>query len=204
MTIEKPKSMTSGQRNIIRPNDSASLWNCTLVPGWTREESDILRKALMKFGIGNWKEVMEAGVLPGKTNAQLNLQLQRLLGQQSTAEFQGLHIDPAVIGEKNSSLTGDHIKRKNGFIVNTGGKLSRPELLKRIQQNKELYEISEEEWTKIELPVTAPVPENVIIQEKQARLFELEKQLRIVEQEIKERLEYLQNNIVEKDRLNKS
>ncbi|KAJ3271567.1 hypothetical protein HDV01_006529 [Terramyces sp. JEL0728] len=205
MTIEKPKSMTTGQRNIIRPNDSASLWNCTLVPGWTREESDILRNALMKFGIGNWKDVMEAGVLPGKTNAQLNLQLQRLLGQQSTAEFQGLHIDPAVIGEKNAGLTGDHIKRKNGFIVNTGGlfKLTRPELLKRIQQNKEMYEIGEEEWSKIELPVAAPIPENVLIQEKQAKLFELERQLRFVEQEIKERLEHLQNNIVEKDQLNK-
>lgn len=101
----KPRSMPVGQRNVLRPNDSASLWNCTLSPGtfvwgiakailadtypvltgWTREESDILRKALMRFGIGNWKDIMESGCLPGKTNAQLNLQTQRLLGQQSTA-----------------------------------------------------------------------------------------------------------------------
>jgi hypothetical protein len=49
----------------------------------------MLRKAVLKFGVGNWKEVLSCGCLPGKTNAQLNLQLQRMLGQQSTAEFQG-------------------------------------------------------------------------------------------------------------------
>lgn len=31
--IYKPKSMPTGDRNIIRSNDSASLWNCTLSPG---------------------------------------------------------------------------------------------------------------------------------------------------------------------------
>lgn len=49
------------------------------------EESEILRKALIRFGIGNWKDILEYGCLPGKTCAQLNLQTQRLLGQQSTA-----------------------------------------------------------------------------------------------------------------------
>lgn len=53
--------------------------------GWSQEESETLRKALMKFGIGNWARIIESGCLPGKTNAQMNLQLQRLLGQQSTA-----------------------------------------------------------------------------------------------------------------------
>ena len=104
-TENKPKSMTAGARNVLRSNDSASLWNCTLSPGkknydfkllqqgllteqtigWTEEESEILRKALMKFSIGNWAKIIESGCLPGKTNAQMNLQLQRLLGQQSTA-----------------------------------------------------------------------------------------------------------------------
>lgn len=78
---------------------------------------------------------MESQCLPGKTNAQMNIQLQRMLGQQSTAgasggniksnsslEFAGLHIDPLVIGEKNSKLQGPDIKRKNNFIVNTHGK----------------------------------------------------------------------------------
>jgi hypothetical protein len=53
--------------------------------GWYREECDILRKALMKYGIGNWAQIIASNCLPGKTNAQMNLQLQRMLGQQSTA-----------------------------------------------------------------------------------------------------------------------
>jgi hypothetical protein len=42
----------------------------------------------MLFGIGNWAKIIESDCLPGKTNAQMNLQLQRLLGQQSTAGTQ--------------------------------------------------------------------------------------------------------------------
>ncbi|CAG8722055.1 14529_t:CDS:2 [Dentiscutata erythropus] len=155
--VAKPQSMPSGPRNVLRSNDSASLWNCTLSPGWSREESDILRKALMKFGIGNWAKIIDSQCLPGKTNAQMNLQLQRMLGQQSTAEFAGLHVDPLVIGEKNSKIQGSNIKRKNNCIVNTGansnlGKPTRDEIKRRIQQNKQLYEISEEEWNNIKLP----------------------------------------------------
>lgn len=104
---KKPQSMPTGPRNVLRSNDSASLWNCTLSPGklekfhklyyihrlrniyyligWSREECDILRKALMKYGIGNWAQIIASNCLPGKTNAQMNLQLQRMLGQQSTA-----------------------------------------------------------------------------------------------------------------------
>jgi hypothetical protein len=52
-------------------------------PGWTREETEVLRFALMKYGIGNWQTIIEERVLPGKTNAQLVCQTQRLLGQQS-------------------------------------------------------------------------------------------------------------------------
>lgn len=83
--VPKPRSMPTGARNVLRSNDSASLWNCTLSPGWSREEADILRNALMKFGVGNWKDIVESGCLPGKNPAQLNLQTQRMLGQQSTA-----------------------------------------------------------------------------------------------------------------------
>ena len=62
-----------------------------LFKGWSREESEILRKALIKFGIGNWAKIIESQCLPGKTNAQMNLQLQRMLGQQSTAGM-SIHI----------------------------------------------------------------------------------------------------------------
>lgn len=32
--------------------------------GWTRTESDIFRNALLKFGIGNWRDITEGGCLP--------------------------------------------------------------------------------------------------------------------------------------------
>ncbi|TPX67954.1 hypothetical protein SpCBS45565_g03506 [Spizellomyces sp. 'palustris'] len=181
----KPRSMPVGQRNILRPNDSASLWNCTLSPGWTREESDILRKALMRFGVGNWKDIMESGSLPGKTNAQLNLQTQRLLGQQSTAEFQMLHIDPLVIGGKNAQIQGEHVKRKNGFIVNSGGKLSREEKLRRIKENKEKYELPEDVWSKIDLPrLDDPV---IVLEQKERQLAEMQQELIKVREWIQDR-----------------
>jgi hypothetical protein len=71
--MTKPKSMSTGQRNIVRPNDSNSLWNYTLSPGnqslnlpqgWSQQECDIYRKALIRFGIGNWKDILESGILP--------------------------------------------------------------------------------------------------------------------------------------------
>ena len=117
---------------------------------------NILHKALMKFGVGNWSQIIESDCLPGKTNAQLNNQTQRMLGQQSTAgrgrgwlggaprrsltarqlhmktlpvvlpttEFAGLHIDVFEIGKRNSTRDGTDIRRKNGIIVNTGGRRS--------------------------------------------------------------------------------
>jgi hypothetical protein len=55
------------------------------MPGWNEDEVQILRKCLIRFGIGNWAQIVENGCLPGKTIAQMNLQTQRMLGQQSTA-----------------------------------------------------------------------------------------------------------------------
>jgi hypothetical protein len=34
--------------------DSKSLHNYTLSPGWTKDEVEILKIALMKYGIGKW------------------------------------------------------------------------------------------------------------------------------------------------------
>lgn len=106
---------------LVLSKASPSLWNCALSPGWTSEEVAVLRQAVLKFGVGNWFEIVESGCLPGKTIAQINNQTQRMLGQQSTAEFANLHIDVLVIGERNSKLSGPEIKRKAGLIINTGG-----------------------------------------------------------------------------------
>ena len=48
----------------------------------------ILKLALMKFGVGKWKEIVESECLPGKLIQQLNGQTQRLMGQQSLAGAQ--------------------------------------------------------------------------------------------------------------------
>jgi hypothetical protein len=82
-------------------SDSKSLWNYTLSPGWTNEEVDVLKIALMKFGIGKWKRIKKSNCLPSKTIAQMNLQTQRLIGQQSLAEFMGLHVDLQKIFQDN-------------------------------------------------------------------------------------------------------
>ncbi|KAG0328513.1 hypothetical protein BG000_000454 [Podila horticola] len=178
--MSTPRSMTAGARNILRSNDSASLWNYTVAPGWNVNEAEVLRKALMRFGIGNWSKIIESNCLVGKTNAQMNLQTQRMLGQQSTAEFAGLHIDPRVIGQKNSLVQGDHIRRKNGCIVNTGAKLSREEIRRRVAENKELYELTEEEWSAIELPL----PEDVLLEAKRAEKIRVELELKNVQRQI--------------------
>ncbi|KAG0225870.1 hypothetical protein BGW42_004064 [Actinomortierella wolfii] len=178
----KPRSMTAGARNILRSNDSASLWNYTVAPGWTHDEAEVLRKALMKFGIGNWSKIIESNCLVGKTNAQMNLQTQRMLGQQSTAEFAGLHIDPRVIGQKNSLIQGEHIRRKNGCIVNTGAKLSREEIRRRVAENKELYELPEEVWKNIELPL--PEDPQLLLEAKKSERVRLELELKNVQRQI--------------------
>ncbi|KAJ2806416.1 hypothetical protein H4R20_001704 [Coemansia guatemalensis] len=173
--ILAPRSMPTGQRNVVRWNDSASLWNCTLSPGWTQEEVQVLRKALMKFGIGNWMKIIESECLPGKTIAQMNLQTQRMLGQQSTAEFNGLHIDALQIGALNSQRQGPEIRRKNNCIVNTGGKLTRDEVERRRVAHREKFEVPKEEWSVIVLP--KPDNPHLLLDKKREELKSLKAEL---------------------------
>jgi hypothetical protein len=74
---------TKQSKKVIKSIDSPSLWNCTLSPGWKRDELEILRLAIMKYGLGSWSKIIKSNCLPGKTPSQLNLQTQRILGQQS-------------------------------------------------------------------------------------------------------------------------
>ena len=89
--------------------DSKSLHNYTLSPGWTKAEVEILQIALMKFGIGKWKKIQKTNILPSKTISQMNLQTQRLLGQQSLAEFMGLHVDTRKVFADNQLKQGPEI-----------------------------------------------------------------------------------------------
>ncbi len=101
----------------IEHHQSKSLWNYTLSPGWKQEEVNILKLAIQKFGVGKWRKIVNSKCLPGKSIGQIYMQTQRLLGQQSLAEFMGLHLNLESIYHDNMKKTG--VLRKNNFIINT-------------------------------------------------------------------------------------
>ena len=51
--------MANNSKSVPKIADSKSLHNYTLSPGWTKEDVDILKIALMKFGIGKWKKIQK-------------------------------------------------------------------------------------------------------------------------------------------------
>ena len=60
-SLNKLKQIKSTSVSAVAPKvaDSKSLHNYTMSPGWTRDEVDILKIALMKFGIGKWKKIQK-------------------------------------------------------------------------------------------------------------------------------------------------
>ena len=131
-------------------NDSKSLWNYTLSPGWTAKEVEVFRLALMKFGMGRWTAIVSSNVLPGKTVGQLNNQMQRMIGQQSTNEFQGLFLDPRLVFEANVTKEG---VRKNGCLINVGKNPTREDVRRKRGENKQKWGMTPEEIENIVIPV---------------------------------------------------
>eukprot|EP00871_Galdieria_phlegrea_P003440 jgi/Galph1/4097/GphlegSOOS_G2760.1 len=125
--------------------DSLSLWNFSLSPGWTKEEVRILSLCLMSIGVGRWQRIVDSGYLPNKTISQLNLQTQRLLGQQSVAEFTGLCIDPAVVRQMNEKRIEQGAKTKGGIIVNTGPNPTKEVILSRLKENSQKFALTSEQ-----------------------------------------------------------
>jgi len=111
----------------------------------------VLKLALMKFGVGQWKEIVESGCLPGKLIQQLNGQTQRLLGQQSLATFTRLRIDVDKVRADN--LLKTDVKRKNGLIINEGGVLKPEERERQRKENLEKYGVDQATSDAIELEV---------------------------------------------------
>lgn len=70
---------------LVKVQDGCHRWSGALSPGWGSREVYILKLCLMKYGVGQWGEIMDSGLLPGKLIHQLNGQTQRLLGLQSLA-----------------------------------------------------------------------------------------------------------------------
>ena len=57
MSSNHPATTTQG--TVPKIADSKSLHNYTLSPGWTKEEVEVLKIVLMKFGIGKWKKILK-------------------------------------------------------------------------------------------------------------------------------------------------
>lgn len=155
--------------------DSQSLKNSTLAPGWQRDEVDVLKVALMKFGVGRWKKIMQNGCLPGKTPSQLSSQTQRLLGQQSLAEYLHLHLDIDKVAAFNTRKT--NVKRKSNCIINTGKNHDPKELEKLREFNEENFGLMREELRELNIPEISTLSRILSIQgdslSKLERLHEL-------------------------------
>eukprot|EP01083_Nonionella_stella_P023303 64454_1 len=144
--------MTTRAR-LQNANDSKSLWNYTLSPGWSEFDAHILRLAIMRYGCGSWRSI--GTHFPLKNCNQLNLQTQRLFGQQALAEFNKVHIDPNHILEINDKIDGF---RKNSCLINTGNNVSAQEKLRRRDAHIKTHGIPKELYEKIKVPVVLDPP----------------------------------------------
>lgn len=159
-------------------NESKSLWNYTLSPGWTPKEVEVFRLALMKFGLGRWTAIAQANLLPGKTVGQMNNQMQRMIGQQSTNEFQGLHIDPKKVFAANDSKQG---LRKNGCLINTGKNPTREGVRLKREENQKRWGLSQKEIDEIVIPVLSTTDMGGVTRELLSDNERREKLIRIEE-----------------------
>ncbi|KAJ3352756.1 hypothetical protein HDU83_007704 [Entophlyctis luteolus] len=178
-----PRSRAAASPLPAAALDSPSLWNTSANQGWTACEEDTLCQALTKFGVGNWRAILDANCLPGKSPAQMYVQTQRILGQQSISEFTGLHVDCRAVGAANRAKTG--VARKHRLITNAGRKIAKDELVRRVRENKEKFEVPESVWRAIKLPQVGTIARRIA--EKKIQLNLLETELAQVRVKIAER-----------------
>lgn len=119
-----------------------------LFTGFSEIDAHTLRLAVMHYGCGGWRNIQKH--FPLKTCGQLNLQTQRLFGQQALAEFQKVHIDPNVIKVVNDKKEGF---RKNTCIINTGKALLPEEVKAKKAVHTAKNGIPENVWKQIVVPV---------------------------------------------------
>lgn len=189
--MKKQKINTAGSR---------SLWNYTLSPGWTKEEVDILKLALQKFGIGRWKRIIDSICLPGKQIGQIYLQTQRIMGQQSLGNYMGLHIDIEKVFIDNINRTG--VERKNNCVINTGDNPTRQERTRCIAENKDKYGLTKECVQSIRLPKTnnSQFKDTIMLEEIETNKFStIEKihHLIMLKKAVQNKVEYLAKRGVE-------
>merc|ERR1712228_101652 len=140
----------------------------------------------MKYGCGAWRQINRH--FPLKGCGQLNLQTQRLFGQQALAEFRKVHIDPNRVKVENDKIEGF---RKNTCLINTGNNLTLEQTKKRKAAHTEKYGIPKEICDQIVVPVVLdpPAPCNTLIDE----IEKLREMYRCV-YDIQLRLKQLQQN----------
>ena len=156
----------SARHAYQKASDSKSLWNYTLSPGFTKEDIQVLRRAIIRHGCGNWKDIKKH--LPEKNNGQLNLQCQKLFGQQSLAAFNNVHVDPLVIKKINDRKQGDKVLRKNGCVINTGRNLTQEKKQQLKDENIRKYGVPQEIYSRLKVPVLS-VERPIISQNDQVR-----------------------------------
>jgi len=123
------------------------------VAGWSEFDAHILRLAIIRYGCGAWRDINKH--FPLKTCGQLNLQTQRLFGQQALAEFQRLHIDPLRVKAINDKIKGF---RKNNCLINTGNNLTNEMKKKKMAENVKKFGVPQNIWSKITVPVVLDPP----------------------------------------------
>ena len=72
-----------------------------------------------------------------------------MIGQQSIAEYLGLHLDLKRIQADNKTKHG---VRKHGLLVNDGDKLTTEDLVEKRRLNREKYGLTQEQIDSIKLP----------------------------------------------------
>lgn len=132
-----------------KSGQSSSLWNVSMQAGWSPMEIKLLKVGVMKYGVGKWTEFYQSQVIPTKDIGSCYLQLQRIMGQQSLAEFMGLKVDIDAVYEMNKKRTG---KRKNGCLVNEGDKLTQEIKRELIKLNQDKYGLPQAYIDQLKLP----------------------------------------------------
>ncbi|CDW75399.1 UNKNOWN [Stylonychia lemnae] len=124
--------------------ESKSLWNYALSPGWTQQEVEILKIALMKFGVGKWTAIEKQ-----ITNTCFIFWSGLESCQQSKFSNATYRLKDLLASSPQLSLWG---VRKCGFLVNQGGKLTPEEKEKLRNENNQKYGLSPEWVEGIKLP----------------------------------------------------
>ena len=74
--------------------------------GWLPIELRILKLCILKYGVGNYKQMLGRLHIPSKNKAQLYARTQRLLGVQAIREYHGIKLDVDEVKKDNKCRYG--------------------------------------------------------------------------------------------------